>query len=585
MCLDSRAPALLAVLACGVMAACGGSVPAPVTQPAAASRPGSAANPPTDAAGLPAALATGSGIGSIGGTITSSADRAPIARARVVLTSPALPVPRVTLSGADGTYRFQKLPAASYSLSASRGGYASQEYGGRRSGPATPVTLGDGQTLGRIDFALASAGVLAGRILDEDDKPFEGATVDALVSRTDGGQATLVSMATAQSDDRGEFRLTGLPAGQYYVSAFDPAFANVGDETGQLRYTATYYPGVASAEQATRVIVTPGVEPSPIVLSLRIIRPARISGLITSEDGRQLTSGAVIMTPVRGEKLAAAPTEDVMILPDGSFAFSNVPPGRYQIRARGETEPGSTMRFATFNVRADGRDITSVAMVLLPGASVAGTVVVEAVRAPKPASLTRLRVRAPLSDGSSFGDALTGNVLGSGSYFIRGLMPGSHLLTVEGLQDPWVVKGVTYRGQDITDAGLDVDSRQRFDDVWVTITDVASEVSGVVRDGAGAAVPDATVLIVPLSQQFWTRTSRRFRLLRTDPAGRYRVRGLPAGEYRAAATLDLDDSEAYRPDLLKHVSEASTPLSLTSLEQRVLDLPLTSTAARRSSSR
>jgi hypothetical protein len=323
-----------------------------------------------------------------------------------------------------------------------------------------------------------------------------------------------------------------------------------------------------------------GVESAPGAAS-----GGTITGLITSEDGRQLTSGAVMMTPVHGEKLAAAPTQDVMILPDGSFSFRNVPPGRYQIRARGETEPGGTTRFATFNVLADGRDLLNVSMVMRPGAIVSGTVIVDAVQAPKPASLSRVRVRAPLSDGSSFGDALTGNVQEGGAYLIRGLMPGPHVLTVEGLQDPWVLKSVTYRGQDITDVGLEADSRQRFDDVRVTLTDVASEVSGAVRDAAGVAVPGATVLIVPLSQQFWTRTSRRFRVLQTDPAGNYRVRGLPAGEYRAIARRELDDSDAYDPDLMKDVRDEGTPLSLTNLERRVLDLPLTPTADRRGSSR
>ena len=110
-------------------------------------------------------------------------------------------------------------------------------------------------------------------------------------------------------------------------------------------------------------------------------------------------------------------------------------------------------------------------------------------------------------------------------------MAGAHILAVEGLPYPWVVKSVTYRGQDITDAGLDISGRQqRFDEVRVVITDVASEVSGIVRDAAGAAVPDATVLIVPLSETFWTRTGRRLGVLRTDAGGRYRVRGLPAGE-------------------------------------------------------
>ena len=156
-------------------------------------------------------------------------------------------------------------------------------------------------------------------------------------------------------------------------------------------------------------------------------------------------------------------------------------------------------------------------------------------------------------------------------------MAGSPHPHGRGIAYPWVVKSVTYRGQDITDAGLDISGRQqRFEDVRVAITDVASEVSGVVRDAAGAAVPDATVLIVPLSEQFWTRTSRRLGVLRTDAGGRYRVRGLPAGEYRAVASLEMDESEAYRPGLLRNFREVGTALSLKNLEERALDLPLTS---------
>jgi hypothetical protein len=522
-----------------------------------------------------AAVATGS----LGGTVVSSADRAPLARARVLLTSPALTEPRVALSGADGTYQFQHLPAASYSLSATRSGYTTQEYGQRRIAAAGPVTLGDGQRLTGIDFALAPAGVIVGRVLDEDDNPFAGAAIDALISRTAGSQATLVSVATARSDDRGEFRLTGLASGQYYVSAFDPAFTGVGDETGPLRYTPTYYPGVAVVEQAARVGVTPGLEPARIVFKLRIIRPSRIGGVIGAESRRPLLSGAVIMDPVRGEWLNAVPTQDVVILPDGTFAFRNVPPGTYQIRARGQVEPNGSSLFATYKVIVDGRDISNVELILQPGASVAGHLTFDAVRQARPAALTGLRVRAPFADGSSFGDTLTGEVLADGSFAIGGLMSGSHILAVEGLQYPWVLKSVTYRGQDITDIGLDVSGRQqRFEDVHLAITDVASEVSGVVRDAAGAAVPDATVLILPLADQFWTRTSRRLGVLRTDAGGRYRMRGLPAGEYRVVASLEMDESEAYRPGLLRNFREVGAALSLKSLEERVLDLALTSTA-------
>ena len=209
----------------------------------------------------------------------------------------------------------------------SRTGFVRAQFGERRSAQAAPIALEAGQALTGVEIALQRAGVIAGQILDEDGRPLAGARVDALVSRMIDGRTALVSIASAQTDDRGEFRLAGLPAGQFYVSAFDPAFAHVGDETGALRYTPTYYPGVASAEQATRVTVTPGTDAPGTVFKLHMVHPAQVTGRIRTPDGRQLVNGAVLMRPVHVEGLATIRSQDVTIRPDGVFAFRNVPPG------------------------------------------------------------------------------------------------------------------------------------------------------------------------------------------------------------------------------------------------------------------
>jgi hypothetical protein len=441
-----------------------------------------------------------------------------------------------------------------------------------------PVTLAAGQMLEGLDFPLPPAGVIAGRILDEDDRPFAGATVDALVPRIEQGQPTLASAATTESDDRGEFRLTGLPAGSYYVSAFDPAFAHVGDEAGPLRYSATYYPGVAAPDRATAVTVRPGVEPPAggISFVLKMVRPARVSGRIVAPNSARLASGTVIMT--HATTAMTVPSQDSTILPDGTFTFSNVLPGRYEIRARGEIAPGGTAHFATFRLLIEGSDVTNLEMALLPGAVISGQLALELVRTAVPPSIDGVRVRAPLTDGSTFGDALTGDVQPNFSYTIRGVMAGSHFLSVEGLPYPWIVKSVVSRGQDITDVGLEADARQRFDNVTITLTDAATELSGIVRDAAGTAVPDAIVLVIPLAQQFWHRTSRRFGLLRSGADGRFRIRGLPEGEYRVLASLDVDEAVAFQTPVLERLSDAGAPLTLRDVEARVLDLTLTSTA-------
>jgi hypothetical protein len=579
MFLESRIPALLGalgslLLGCGLMAA-----------QAAAAGPwsGTPLSPPAVLQSTPPARAGArAGTGSITGRVVSSPDDLPLGRARIIISSPTLPEARVAISGADGTFAFDRLPAGSYSLAASRSGYAPQSHMEAR---PPSIVLADGQSVKGIDVALLPAGVIAGRILDEDQKPFAGAIVDALVPRTLDGQATLVAVATTESDDRGEFRLSGLAAGQYYVSAFDPAFANVGDESGPLRYAATYYPGVASVEQAARVAVTPGAEPAAgISITLKLVRPAHVSGRITPPDRRQLVSAAMIMTHAGGA--SAIPAEDATILPDGTFTFRNISPGRYEIRARGEVAPGKMACFARFRVFVDGNDITNIQMPLLAAATVSGTVRFEAVRTPKPAGMAGLHVRAPLADGTSFGSGLPADVNPNGTYAIRAVMAGSHLLSVQGLTSPWILKSVTFAGQDITDTGLEANAGQRFENVRITLTDAATELSGLVRDAKSQAVPDAMVLVIPLAPQFWHPGSRRFAVLRTDGDGRFRIRGLPEGEYRAVASLDVDESDAYRPAVLEPLSEAGVALSLKPLEQRVLDLPLTrASALRRASAR
>ncbi len=568
MFLESRRPALLSALV-SCFLSCASQVPRAAEAPSVPTPRGAAAQTSS-----PVRAIDRDGTASISGKVLSSTGGTPLARARIVLASAALSEARVALSAADGSFQFAHLPGGTYSLSASRTGYASAVSGGRQ---LPTLTLARGQALEALEIPLSPAGVIVGRILDEDNTHLAGATIEAMAPRTDEGLTTLRAVATTQSDDRGDFRLTGLPAGQYYISAFDPAFVQVGDETGPLGYAPTYFPGVPSVEGATRVTVTPGVEPDGrITFALRLVRPSRVSGQIAAA-GRQLLSAAVVMT--RADPVLPTALGDAEILPTGAFTFRNVPPGIYQIRARGEIEPGGTTHFATFRVMVEGQDVTDLRLDMLPGATVTGTLVFDGVRTPRPASLAGIRVRAPLADGRTFGDAVTGEVQPNGTYAIRGLIDGSHILTVEGLPYPWVLKSVTLRGQDITDVGVDASARGRLDNVAIVVTDAASELSGVVRDATRRAVPQAIVLVIPLAQQFWHRTSRRFGLLRTDGDGRFTIRGLPEGEYRVVASQDLDESDAFRRAVLERLTEAALPLTLDGKSPRELDLPLTSVPA------
>jgi hypothetical protein len=314
--------------------------------------------------------------------------------------------------------------------------------------------------------------------------------------------------------------------------------------------------------------------PAPAAPQAAPLGEARVSGRLLTHDGRQLLSGAVILRSIEDEPPAQVPSEDVTIAPDGTFEFRNVPPGQYEVRARGLTQPNSIGLFAKSRITVDGADAQKIVLTLVPGATAGGVVIVESRQSSKPPALDALLVRAPLTDGSSFGDALTGHPDAQRQFAIHGLMPGGHVIRLQGLQDPWVLKSVVLRGRDITDAGFEAESGERIRDLRVTITDVASELTGTVRDAQGQVSANATVLVVPLSPQSWTRSSRRLVVLRTDASGRYRIRGLPAGEYRAIASAALDEANAFRRDVLREVVATGVPLSLEPLQARVLDLQL-----------
>lgn len=511
--------------------------------------------------------------GSIAGAVRSAADAAPVARARIIASSPALAQPRVTLSGADGRYAIPALPAGTYTVTATRTGYATQTFGSGRGTASAGVTVTDGQAVVGIDFALIRAGAIAGRILDEDGTPLAGALVEALVSRSDSGRRTLVPAASARTDDRGEFRVFGLTPGQYYVSASDPAFSEVRTESGALKYAPTFFPGVSAVSDARAVSVRDMGESPRVEFRLQLVPPARVSGRILASDGRPLLSGTVILTPIETDGVAIVPPEDVWIGPDGGFSFGHVPPGRYRLTARGETVANGPALFATFGLIVEGRDLDDVQMTLRPGATLDGELVLDAPHAARAPVLSTLRVRAPFADSGGFGDALSGTVQADGKFALRGLMTGDHQIVVEGLPAPWVVKSVLLRGRDVADAGIEVVEGQQLHGARITITDRASEVSGHVRDG-GAPVADAAVLVYPVAPQFWVRTHRRMRMTHTDADGRFAVRGLPEGEYLAIASGAIGEADLGRRELLESIRALATPVSISGPDARVtLDLP------------
>ena len=555
-------------------------VPTPVPTPAGKGKPG----PP---AAVPVMVPP---TASLSGRLTSIVDGRPISRARVVVTAdeimecPAtVPVGqtdscprynRVALTDKDGRYTVDKLPRGkTFTVTALKTGYAARAFG--ETPPAIApsfVVLKDGEKKDGIDVQLVPHNFASGMLVDTDETPFAGALIEALRAvYNDKGERSFVTAAESVTDDRGEFHLHGLAPGQYFITAFDPSFARVGDQLGQLFYGPTFYPGTVYQDDAVRVTLDPGVPVRGLKFKLQIIRPARLTGQI-SAPGLQLLSGAVNLGPSRSSRSASFAISEADIRPDGVFQFANILAERYIIRARAAVQVGGVSHFAIWTQPVSGADVTDMKMVLSPGARLEGIVNWESKTSRPPVDQSDVRIRAPMSDGSTLGDVQSGEIDTSRHFSLMGAMAGLHYIRVENLPEPWRLKKVTIRGSDVTDIPKDMDYNEIIDGIEITLTDVFTTLTGTAVLETGDLAQGYAVIAFPTNRLKWQPTSRYIKLTYLDDRGRYAFRGLPPAEYFVAVTRAADQSDLYSEALLDRLSRDAPTIRLGDGDKRILPL-------------
>jgi Carboxypeptidase regulatory-like domain len=537
--------------------------------------------------------------GRITGRVVTADTGKPVKRARVFVTAAELPGGRGVLTDDAGVFDLTELPAGRYSLTVSKSGFVSLAYGQRRPLQAgTPLQLGDGEQLKGVDFHLPRGGVISGRVTDEDGEPVPGAMVRILRYQYLQGDRRLTPAGTAQTDDRGQYRVWGLLPGDYYVNAltrlpgfggraFGPGAApggpggggrggrggpsgpggdvgamvaavaggNVaalfggGDDQDAVNYAPTYYPSATSVNDARAVTVGVSQEVADINVGLQLVRTARIAGRVVNPDGTPSTNGNVNLMAdgASGAAGRIGMTYGGRILRDGSFTIANVPPGRYMLRARGDTS--DTPLFGTMALSVDGSDMGDVAVVLSAGATITGTVTFQPGSNPAP-EITQVRIGAPSTDQTAFGPQANARVDKDGRFTLTGVSTGPHLIRPNGNTRGWMLKSVAMDGRDVTDTPIDVRAGQTLTNVAVVFTDKLTEVNGTITTQSGTPVPDYTVLAFATDPALWRPQARQIMTTRPDQTGKYRIRGLPPGDYYIAPVDPAEQGEWFDPTYL-----------------------------------
>lgn len=525
------------------------------------------------------------------GQVMASGTGSPIRRAQVRAMSMEGRGGGVTSTDAEGRFEIKELPAGRYSLTATKGGFVTGQFGQRRPGePGTPIDLGEGQAAEKVNFVLSRGSVIAGRIVDDGGEPVSGTQVSAMRFAFVSGARRLVPGGSEggqdRTDDQGYFRLYGLPPGDYYVSAnnrstmmMTPGMNN----TEADGFAPTYYPGTPNLSEATRVTVKAGQEMTGANFALLVARMARIRGRALNSRGEPMTGGMLMLQPsdpLMGMNYGMN-MSNAMVAGDGSFQFANIAPGRYNLNVRPNGMPGANSEFALMPVNVGNEDIDNLLVTTSVGATARGIVVtddgsvptfrpenVQIFAGPMDPSMNVMMGGGPTKVNDDFTFEMT-------SLFDRRLIRASVGSGNMGGNIGWYPKAILLDGEDVTDRGIDFTPGRAYEGLQVVFTQKTTDISGLVTDDRNKPILDATVIIFPADREKWTFASRYLRTMRPDTNGRYTTKGLPPlGDYLIIAVQNLEQGQAGDPEFLTRAKEEAKPFSLNEGETKAVDIKL-----------
>ena len=503
------------------------------------------------------AAAQESTAATVQGTVFNKVSGAPVNHAHVMYIKSAAGAndnltPISTDTDSEGHFLIQVEPGT-YRLWVERPGFARQPYGSRTpEGAGTVLALAPRQQVRDITIKLVPLSAISGRTIDNEGEPVQGVGIQVLRFSYANGKRQLIPVSGASSNDRGEYRVFGLPAGRYYLLAtLHGAPMSHPPDTGGLvpemldPFAPLYYPGVLDPTAATMVPLPEGGEASDIDFNLQRIRAVTVRGRVTSPipdfSGGQIQ---VVLAHNEGNTASGVGRLTATIDPaTGRFEFRGVAPGEYLLLG---TQQSNKLVLA-------GREAIEVTAApiqdhfrlnLSPGYTISGRVQIEGGAS---ADLSHGMVQIVSTEDT--GHASVSKIGTDGSIQMPGVTAGIWKLFLEQLPENIWIKSATYGEQDLLLGDLTA-STGPVGQIHIVLAGNGAQISGTVMDNDQPR--EATVVLVPAADEL-RRSLSLYRVTAAQNQGTFVFKGVRPGSYKLFAFEEVEPFAWFDPEFLKPV--------------------------------
>jgi hypothetical protein len=331
----------------------------------------------------------------------------------------------------EGRFKFPALAPGEYSMIVHRDGYTDRAYIVERS---------DFDEQKELPVQLHPQGVIGGRVVDGLGQALQSVRIQALATRARSGEIQV--LASAETNDLGEYRLSGLDPGTYRLRAtYLDGRAHELDPT-PLIVASSYYGG---SERAAELTVTAGSLITGIDFVLNPVRPVTVRGTLRTETGA-LSEPATLWIMGRAGEGGHNDTGK-----DGKFEITDVGPGAYTISA--ETLDKNAPLFGISTVEVHCADVEAIEILLKPIPKINGELRVERGRS---ADLKLGFIYFARSDRITAMPMQVGHPDGDGRFTVA-LIPGEYSLSFDEWISKFNVQSVTWDDKPITNWKLQIE--------------------------------------------------------------------------------------------------------------------------------